>query len=249
MARGLAVGPEAGARREHAGDGAGVHAVRLGLPEAQALAVEVGGERVEDVGVKPALQKEAEDVVAVVPGGLQAHAHRLARRRARDDGASQALEALAAVGDREHVLQDLPAGPEDEAVVLVLRDVDAYRDHVPPPGTVPAGQSCHARLRCSKWRLVGTRDFGECVAVEARRAGSGRRGAGGPGGAGPGGQVARGLTGLTRTVCFDFVYPQVKIRALQTVRVNGGRGRGGRRGRTADGAPRGKGCRGAPLGD
>jgi hypothetical protein len=45
------------------------------------------------------------------------------------DSSQQAVETLPVVGDGEHIREDYPFRADDEAVVLVLGDVDSYATH------------------------------------------------------------------------------------------------------------------------
>ena len=48
-----------------------IHTIRLCLSENEAFPVEVGAQRVQDIGGQTVVKKEPEDVVAVMPGRIK----------------------------------------------------------------------------------------------------------------------------------------------------------------------------------
>ena len=70
-------------RHEHSCNGSRIDTVCLGFAKAQAFPVEVGVQRIDDVGVQTFVKQKSEDVVAVMSGSLKPPAFILSSGRAQ----------------------------------------------------------------------------------------------------------------------------------------------------------------------
>ena len=71
----------------------------------------------------------SENVVTVVSGSLKSYFYFVIWTAAAANGLKQGAEALSIVWDGEYICQNLAFRTEDEAVVLVLGNVDTHTDH------------------------------------------------------------------------------------------------------------------------
>ena len=67
----VCVGFEAHIRHEHSCDGSRINTVSLRFAKARAFPVEVGVQRIDDVGGQTFVKQKSEDVVAVMSGSLK----------------------------------------------------------------------------------------------------------------------------------------------------------------------------------
>jgi hypothetical protein len=84
---------------------------------------------VQDIGGETVVKKKPENVVAVMPGSLKPYFYFVLRRGTLADPLQQTVKALQAVWNGENVREDFPIRVDDEAVVLVLGNVNPNRNH------------------------------------------------------------------------------------------------------------------------
>ena len=125
----VCVGLEAHIRHKHSCNRSRVDTVGLRLSEAEAFPVQVGVQWVNDKAVQAAVKQKPKNVVAVMSGCLKLYFNFVFGHRAGLDSSQQAAEALPVVGDGEHIGEDYPFRADNEAVVLVLGDVDSHANH------------------------------------------------------------------------------------------------------------------------
>ena len=64
-----------------------------------------------------------------MPGCLKPYFYFVLGRGAGTNPVQQGIESIQVIGDSEHICQDFSFRVEDEAVMLVLRDIDTNRNH------------------------------------------------------------------------------------------------------------------------
>ena len=61
--------------------------------------------------------------------GLKPYFYFVLRCGTIPDSLQQAMKPVHVVGNRKHIRQDFPLGADDEAIVLILRDINTNRNH------------------------------------------------------------------------------------------------------------------------
>ena len=101
----------------------------LGFAKAQTFPVEIGVQRVYDIGWQATVKKEPKNVVAVMSGSLKPYLYFVCRTSAATNGLEKSVKAFRIIGDGEYICQDFAFRAEDEAVVLVLGNVNTHTNH------------------------------------------------------------------------------------------------------------------------
>lgn len=125
----VCVGLEVHIRHEHSCNGSRIDTVCLRFTKAQAFPVEIGVQRIDDVGWQAFVKQKSEDVVAVVSGSLKPYFYFIFWTGAAANGLQEPVKALRIVLDGEYICQDFTFRAEDEAVVLVLGNIDTHANH------------------------------------------------------------------------------------------------------------------------
>jgi hypothetical protein len=125
----VCVGLEAHIRHEHSRNRSRIDTVSLRLPQAEAFPVKVGVQWVQDKGRKTVVEKKPKNVVAVVSGCLKPYFYFVLGRVAGLDSLQQATESLHVVGNGEYIRENFSFRIDDEAVVLVLGDINPDTNH------------------------------------------------------------------------------------------------------------------------
>ena len=125
----VCVGLEVHIRHEHSCNGSRIDTVSLGFTKAQAFSVEVGVQRIDDVGVQAFVKQKSKNVVAVVSGSLKPYFYFVLRASTAANRLQQHVKALCIVLDGEYICQNFAFRAEDEAVVLVLGNVNSHTNH------------------------------------------------------------------------------------------------------------------------
>jgi hypothetical protein len=125
----VCVGLEAHIRHEHQCNRSCIDTVGLRLSETEAFPVKVGVQGVNDKAVQAVVKQKPENVVAVVSGCLKSYFYSVLSGRASLDPLQQAVETCHIVRDGKDIRKDYPFRADDEAVVLVLGDIDSYANH------------------------------------------------------------------------------------------------------------------------
>ena len=86
-------------------------------------------QRIDDVGRKAFVKQKSEDVVAVVSGRLKSYLYFVFRSGKAAYGLQQYIKTICIVLDGEHICQDFALRADDEAVVLVLDDINTHANH------------------------------------------------------------------------------------------------------------------------
>ena len=86
-------------------------------------------QRIDDIGVQAFVKQKSQDVVAVMSGSLKPYFYFILRANAAAKGLQQRVKALCVVLDGEHICQNFAFRAEDEAVVLVLGNVNSHTNH------------------------------------------------------------------------------------------------------------------------
>ena len=102
----VCVGLEVHIRHEHSCNGSRIDTVCLGFAKAQAFPVEVGVQRIDDVGVQTFVKQKSEDVVAVMSGSLKPYFYFGLRAGTATDCLQERVEAFRIVLDGKHIRQD-----------------------------------------------------------------------------------------------------------------------------------------------
>ena len=102
----VCVGLEVHIRHEHSCNGSRIDTVCLGFAKAQAFPVEVGVQRIDDVGVQTFVKQKSEDVVAVMSGSLKPYFYFILRASAAANGLQQRVKALRVVWDGKYICKD-----------------------------------------------------------------------------------------------------------------------------------------------
>ena len=93
-------------RHEHSCNGSRIDTVCLGFAKAQAFPVEVGVQRIDDVGVQTFVKQKSEDVVAVMSGSLKPYFYFVFRASTAANGLQQRVKALCVVWDSKYICKD-----------------------------------------------------------------------------------------------------------------------------------------------
>ena len=125
----VCVGLEVQIRHEHSCNGSCIDTVCLRFAKAKALSVEVGVQRIDDIGGQTFVKQKSENVVAVMSGGLKPYFYFVFRTGTATNGLQKGVKALCIVGNGEYICQDFAFRVEDEAVMLVLGDIDTHTNH------------------------------------------------------------------------------------------------------------------------
>ena len=102
----VCVGLEVHIRHEHSCNGSRIDTVSLGFAKAQAFPVEVGVQRIDDVGVQTFVKQKSEDVVAVMSGSLKPYFYFVFRASTAANGLQQRVKALCIVLDGKYICKD-----------------------------------------------------------------------------------------------------------------------------------------------
>ena len=86
-------------------------------------------QRIDDIGGQTFVKKKSEDVVAVVSGSLKPYFYFILRASTAANGLQEPVKVLCIVLDGEYICQDFTFRAEDEAVVLVLGNVNSHTNH------------------------------------------------------------------------------------------------------------------------
>ena len=86
-------------------------------------------QRIDDVGWQAFVKQKSEDVVAVVSGSLKPYFYFILRASTAANGLQEPVKALGIVLDGEYICQSFTFRAEDEAVVLVLGNVNTHANH------------------------------------------------------------------------------------------------------------------------
>ena len=101
----VCVGLEVHIRHEHRRNRPSINTICFGLTKTETLPVQIGVQRVNEIGVQTVLKKKPEDVVAVVSGSLKPYFYVVCQTGARLYPLQQSLKAVSVVGDGEHIGQ------------------------------------------------------------------------------------------------------------------------------------------------
>ena len=85
--------------------------------------------RIDDVGWQAFVKQKSEDVVAVVSGSLKPYFYFIFWTGAAANRLQQHVKALCVVLNGEYICQNFAFRAEDEAVVLVLGNVNSHTNH------------------------------------------------------------------------------------------------------------------------
>ena len=110
-------------------NGSRIDTVSLVFAKAQAFSVEVGVQRIDDVGVQAFVKQKSKNVVAVVSGSLKPYLYFVLRASAATNGLQEPVKALRIVLDGEYICQSFAFRAEDKAVVLVLSNINSHTNH------------------------------------------------------------------------------------------------------------------------
>ena len=86
-------------------------------------------QRVYDIGWQAAVKKKSENDVALKSGSLKSYLYFVCRTSAAANGLQKCVESFCIVWDGEYICQDFTFRAEDEAIVLVLSNVNAHTNH------------------------------------------------------------------------------------------------------------------------
>ena len=86
-------------------------------------------QRIDDVGVQAFVKQKSKNVVAVVSGSLKPYFYFISWTDAAANSLQQCVKALCIVLNGEYIRQDFALLAEDEAVVLVLGDINTHANH------------------------------------------------------------------------------------------------------------------------
>ena len=125
----VCVGLEVHIRHEHSCNGSRIDTVCLRLTKAEAFAVKVGVQRIDDRGGHTFVKQKSEDVVAVVSGCLKPYFYFVLRAGTAADCLEESVEPLCIVWNGEHICQNFTFRTEDEAIMLVLSNIDSNTNH------------------------------------------------------------------------------------------------------------------------
>ena len=84
---------------------------------------------VYDIGWQTAVKKKPENVVAVMSGSLKPYFYFVCRTGAAANGLQQGSKSFCIVWNGEYICQDFAFRAEDEAVVLILGDINTHTNH------------------------------------------------------------------------------------------------------------------------
>ena len=129
----VCVGLEVHIRHEHSCNGSRIDTVCLRFAEAEALSVKVGVQRIDNKGVQTFVKQKSENVVAVMSGCLKSYFYFIFRTGTAMNGLQKGVKSLCIVWDGEYICQDFAFRAEDEAVVLVLSNVNTHTNHENTP--------------------------------------------------------------------------------------------------------------------
>ncbi len=90
---------------KHSSNRTCIDSVSLRLSETVAFPVEIGVKRIQDECVQTVVEKEFEDVVAVLSSSLKPNFYVVSRLRAVTNSPQQGLEAVSIVCNGEHISQ------------------------------------------------------------------------------------------------------------------------------------------------
>ena len=99
----VCVGLEVHIRQEHSCNGSRIDTVSLGFAKAQAFPVEVGVQRIDDIGWQAFIKQKSEDVVAVVSGSLKSYFYFILWVGTATNRLQECVEALCIVLDGEYI--------------------------------------------------------------------------------------------------------------------------------------------------
>ena len=120
-------------RHEHSCNGSRIDTVRRRFAEAEALSVKVGVQRIDNKGVQTLVKQKSENVVAVMSGSLKSYLYFVCGTGAAANGLQKRAKDFCIVWDGEYICQDFAFRAEDEAVVLVLSNVNTHTNHENTP--------------------------------------------------------------------------------------------------------------------
>ena len=86
-------------------------------------------QRIDNKGVQTFVKQESENVVAVMSGSLKPYFYFVCRTGTAANGLEKRVKAFRIVGNGEYICQDFPFRTEDEAVMLILGNVNTHTNH------------------------------------------------------------------------------------------------------------------------